>query len=139
MFYAGGNSLAGSAHGDNLWLFGLNGTLGPVAPGKRAGATEHAGARPTQGTGNTIQVQGGEFYFKLSAKTVAKPGTVTFVFKNVGSIQHDFSINGKTSALIGPGKTTKLAVTLPKGGKYPYLCTVTGHAAAGMKGVFTVQ
>jgi uncharacterized cupredoxin-like copper-binding protein len=23
--------------------------------------------------------------------------------------------------------------------RYPYICTVTGHAAAGMKGVFTVR
>jgi uncharacterized cupredoxin-like copper-binding protein len=29
-------------------------------------------------------------------------------------------------------------VTFLKAGKYPYLCTVTGHAAAGMKGTFTV-
>jgi quinohemoprotein ethanol dehydrogenase len=32
--YAAGNVLAGSAHGDSLWLFGLDGTLDPVpAPG----------------------------------------------------------------------------------------------------------
>ena len=30
-------------------------------------------------------------------------------------------------------------VTFKKKGKYPYLCTVPGHAAAGMKGVFTVR
>ena len=26
-----------------------------------------------------------------------------------------------------------------KAGSYPYLCTVPGHAAAGMKGTFTVH
>jgi uncharacterized cupredoxin-like copper-binding protein len=26
-----------------------------------------------------------------------------------------------------------------KKGKYPYLCTVPGHAQAGMKGTFTVR
>lgn len=42
-FQAGGNSLAASAHGDNLWLFGLDGTLGPAkAPGGGQG-TAHAG------------------------------------------------------------------------------------------------
>jgi Copper binding proteins, plastocyanin/azurin family len=40
--------------------------------------------------------------------------------------------------LIQPGKTAKLVVTFKKKGKYPYLCTVPGDAAAGMKGVFTV-
>jgi outer membrane protein assembly factor BamB len=30
-FYAAGSALAGSAHGDELWLFGLGGKLGPRA------------------------------------------------------------------------------------------------------------
>jgi len=29
-------------------------------------------------------------------------------------------------------------VTISKAGSYPYLCTVPGHAAAGMKGVLRV-
>jgi uncharacterized cupredoxin-like copper-binding protein len=32
-----------------------------------------------------------------------------------------------------------LVITFKKKAKYPYLCTVFGHAAAGMKGVFTVR
>jgi quinohemoprotein ethanol dehydrogenase len=42
-FLSGGNSLAATPHGDSLWLFGLDGTLGPApTPGKGAG-TQHAG------------------------------------------------------------------------------------------------
>jgi uncharacterized cupredoxin-like copper-binding protein len=85
----------------------------------------------------TIQVKGGEFFFRLSSRT-AKPGKATFVFKNIGHVSHDFKINGKRTPLIGPGKTAKLVVTLEKG-RYPFLCTVPGHAAAGMKGMFTVR
>jgi len=33
-FLAGGQTIGNIVHGDNFWLFGLNGTLGPVAPGK---------------------------------------------------------------------------------------------------------
>lgn len=45
-FYAGGNALAATAHGDNLWLLALDGTLGPApAPGPGQGI-EHAGAGP---------------------------------------------------------------------------------------------
>jgi quinohemoprotein ethanol dehydrogenase len=40
---AGGNALAGSPHGDNLWQFSLSGTKGPVAAGGTAAAIEHAG------------------------------------------------------------------------------------------------
>ena len=86
----------------------------------------------------SIQVQAGEFFFHLSAASAAKPGTVTFAVKNVGHVEHDFRIDGKQTPLIEPGKTAQLVVSFSKSGKYPYLCTVPGHAAAGMKGVFTV-
>jgi len=95
--------------------------------------------RQTRAAATTIQVKGGEFFFKLSAKSIAKPGKVTFVFKNVGHVMHDFKINGKKTPLIQPGKTAKLVVTFTKKKRYTYLCTVPGHAAAGMKGVFTVR
>ena len=74
-----------------------------------------------------------------STNSQPKPGQVTFVFKNVGHVLHDFSINGKQTPLVQPGQTAKLVVDFTKPGKYPYLCTVPGHAAAGMKGTFTVQ
>jgi alcohol dehydrogenase (cytochrome c) len=46
-FLAAGNALAASPHGDNLWLFGLDGTLSQVAaPGAGAGI-QHAGAAAT--------------------------------------------------------------------------------------------
>src|ERR1700751_2309763 len=86
----------------------------------------------------TVQVKAGEFFFGLWTKSIASPGRVTFVVKNVGHVEHDFKIDRKVTALIAPGKTARLVVSFKKG-KYPYLCTVPGHAAAGMKGVFTVR
>jgi uncharacterized cupredoxin-like copper-binding protein len=94
--------------------------------------------RQAHSTATTVQVKGGEFFFKLSTKSVATPRKVTFVFKNTGHILHDFKISSKKTPLTGPGKTATISVTLKKG-KYTYLCTVPGHAAAGMKGVFTVR
>jgi len=42
-FYAGGNGLAATPHGDNLWLFALDGKLGPASkPGPGQGI-KHAG------------------------------------------------------------------------------------------------
>ena len=93
----------------------------------------------TTATATTIQVKGGEFYFKLSTRSIARPGKVTFVFKNVGHVRHDFKVDGRKTALIQSGKTARLVVTFKKKAKYSYLCTVPGHAAAGMKGTFTVR
>jgi uncharacterized cupredoxin-like copper-binding protein len=101
-----------------------------------AGAVQ---ASTTRAAATTTQVKAGEFFFKLSSKSLAKPGKVTFVVKNVGKVDHDFKIDGKRTALLKPGATAKLVVTFKKAGKYQYLCTVFGHAAAGMEGTFTVR
>ena len=47
-FLAGGNALAASPHGDNLWLFSLDGTLGPAQAGGAGEGTGHAGESPTE-------------------------------------------------------------------------------------------
>jgi uncharacterized cupredoxin-like copper-binding protein len=78
-----------------------------------------------------------EFKFTLSKKTVPH-GIVMFKLTNRGKLAHDFKIAGRKSALIKPGKTGSLKVTISKKGKYAYLCTVPGHAKAGMKGTLTV-
>ena len=98
-------------------------------------AVQFAAARTHVTT--TVTVKAKEFRFVLSTKTGAK--TVVFKVTNVGKLPHDFKISGKKTALISPGKTATLRVNFPVAGKYPYLCTVPGHAAAGMKGVFTIK
>ena len=102
-----------------------------------AGPALAAPAHARHAAGSPIKVTATEFKFKLSSTSVAA-GSVTFAIVNKGKLAHDFSIAGKKSALIAPGKSGKLTVTL-KAGKYPYKCTVPGHAAAGMKGIFIVK
>jgi uncharacterized cupredoxin-like copper-binding protein len=83
-----------------------------------------------------VTVTATEFKFKLSKTSVAH-GSIVFTLVNKGKLPHDFKIGGKKTPLVAPGKTAKLTVTLTAG-KKPYLCTVKGHAAAGMKGNLTV-
>ena len=94
------------------------------------------GAR-THATGTAVTVTATEFHFKLS-KTSVPHGSVTFTLVNKGKLAHDFKIGGKKTPLVNPGKSAKLTVTLKKG-KAAYICTVPGHAAAGMKGTLTVK
>jgi uncharacterized cupredoxin-like copper-binding protein len=79
-----------------------------------------------------------EFSFKLSKQRVPT-GTVVFTVKNEGKTQHNFSIAGKTTPLINPGKSAMLKVTFKKKGAYKYSCTVPGHAKLGMKGTLGVN
>jgi uncharacterized cupredoxin-like copper-binding protein len=98
-----------------------------------------AAAHPSAVRATTVTVTAGkpsEFHFTLSKKS-GKAGAYTFKVTNKGTLPHDFKIGGKKTKLLTPGQSASLTVTLKKG-SYPYLCTVTGHAAAGMKGTFKV-
>src|SRR4051794_38925834 len=91
-----------------------------------------------------------DFRFLLS-KTVVSKGIVTFRFANQGQLPHNFHLcssnkggtlnacKGKGTPTISGGKSATLRVVLTKPGRYEYLCTVPGHAAAGMKGLITVK
>lgn len=93
----------------------------------------YAGSNSAQAT--SVSVTAKEFSFKLSRKS-APHGKVSFKVTNKGSLKHDFKIAGKKTKLLGHNKSATLVVTLKKGKKYSYICTVPGHAAAGMKGTF---
>jgi uncharacterized cupredoxin-like copper-binding protein len=84
-----------------------------------------------------VNVAASEFKFVLSKKT-AHRGVVVFKVKNVGKISHDFDIKSRKTKMLSPGQSATLRVTFLRKGSYPYKCTVPGHAAAGMKGVFKI-
>ena len=108
-----------------------------VALGVPAQAPGSARAAHRAALVTKIKVTAKDIKFKLSAKT-AKRGIVVFKVTNVGSLQHDFSIKGRTTRKLSHGQSATLRVTFLRKGRYPYKCKVDGHAAAGMKGIFTI-
>ena len=102
------------------------------------GTAVAAPAAPSRAATTRVGVVAKEFAFKLSKRTVAK-GTVVFTVVNRGHVAHDFKVGGKKTPLLKPGKKATLKVVFRKAGKYRYVCTVPGHAAAGMKGTLTVR
>lgn len=109
------------------------------------GAEEPAGK--TEGAkagGTTLQVEAdptGALAFNTTELT-AKAGKVTIDFTNESPIPHNVVIeeNGKELAGFEPlaeGKASETADLEP--GTYTFLCTVPGHAQAGMEGTLVVQ
>jgi uncharacterized cupredoxin-like copper-binding protein len=104
-----------------------------------------AGAARSVTTVKVIAGKPSEFRFVVPKKALLH-GTVTFRMTNGGLIPHDLKIcaspkgglanscAGKGTKLISPGQSTDLTYTFKTKGTYEYLCTVPGHAAAGMKG-----
>jgi len=115
--------------------------------------TESASGQVKLAKATVITVTAGkpsELAFKLSKSSNIAAGTVTFKVTNGGALSHNFKLctkavtsstasacTGKVTPLLAKGKSATLTVTLAKG-EYEFLCTVPGHAAAGMKGLIGV-
>jgi plastocyanin len=77
-----------------------------------------------------------------TANLESKPGKVTIDFSNPSSLEHNVAIeqDGKEIAVsqtIAQGSTSVSAELAP--GTYTFLCTIPGHAEAGMEGTLTVK
>lgn len=106
-----------------------------VAGGGASSEGSHATAHSTATT--HVAVTATDSKFRLSRRS-APTGTVIFTVTNKGKVSHDFKIAGKKTPLLSPRHSARLRVTFSTKGRYPYLSTVSGQAAHGMKGVFSV-
>ena len=91
----------------------------------------------------TVKVKAFEFAYEPKQITVP-PGAVVFEVTNTGSIEHTFLIDDPAKKLLGkiavisPGKTEKLTVTL-RAGVHTIYCDLAGHREAGMVASLKVQ
>lgn len=115
----------------------------PVEVGKGEGSGKAKAKAPAKGPGGTLQLAADPTQLAFDTTTLtSKPGKVTIDFDNPATLEHDVAIeqNGKQIAVsetIGKGKTSVSADLAP--GTYTFLCTVPGHAEAGMEGTLTVR
>jgi plastocyanin len=111
-----------------------------------AEAPSGGGKAPRQpavgGPGGTLKLAASPTLIAFDTrKLTSMPGKVTIDFDNPATIEHNVAIekNGAeiaTSPLIADSKTTVSADLAP--GTYTFLCTVPGHAEAGMQGTLVV-
>jgi plastocyanin len=96
-----------------------------------------------KGPGGTLQLAASPTDLAFDTNSLSsKPGKVTIDFDNPAALEHNVAIEqeGKeiaTSETLAEGKTSVSADLAP--GTYTFLCTVPGHAEAGMEGVLTVR
>jgi plastocyanin len=96
-----------------------------------------------KGPGGTLQLAASptDLAFDTTSLT-SKPGKVTIDFDNPAALEHNVAIDQDgeeiaTSETISKGKTSVSADLAP--GTYTFLCTVPGHAEAGMEGTLVVK
>jgi plastocyanin len=110
---------------------------------KKKSSSGTSSGSQAQAPGGTLQLAADptEIAFDKTS-LISKPGKVTIDFTNPATLEHDVAIekDGKqiaVSEIIGQGKTSVSADLEP--GTYTFLCTVPGHAEAGMEGTLTVK
>lgn len=109
----------------------------------QGGGTPEQSQAAAKGPGGTLQLKASPTQIAYDTTELAsKPGKVTIDFENPAAIEHDVAIeqDGKEiakSALITEGETSVSADLAL--GTYTFLCTVPGHAEAGMEGKLTVK
>jgi plastocyanin len=100
-------------------------------------------APAAKGPGGTLQLAASptDLAFDKTSLT-SKPGKVTIDFDNPAALEHNVAIeqNGEELAVsetLAEGKTSVSADLAA--GTYTYLCTIPGHAEAGMEGTLVVK
>ena len=95
------------------------------------------------------------FQFTPASAAVSAGDEVEVTLTNVGALEHSFAvvaagvdlntvtdseaINSSATGAVAAGQTGAITFTAPAAGTYQFVCTVAGHAAAGMVGTFTVN
>lgn len=105
------------------------------------GQTANASPSPGASGGDvlgTIEIHAtDELKFDPNTVDVAAPGVYEVTFVNDGAILHDLTFANEPTQAADPGQTLTFQVTIPAGGT-TFLCSVPGHADAGMTGTVTV-
>jgi len=119
----------------------------PAAPSWKFAAAETASAQPAASaaaaapelaTQDAISIEAFDLGFTPTAVQVKAPGSYPVTFTNTGSTLHDVTFADGTTLTAEAGKTATGSVTVPAEG-LAFICSIPGHADAGMKGQVTVS
>jgi nitrite reductase (NO-forming) len=122
-------------------IFGLPLVLGalalgagsPVASASASVSASAGGAPSSDEPLGTLSIHAFDLGFKPSVLEVEQPGRYTLTFVNDGATLHDITFDDGTVIKADPGKTVTGEVVISAGGM-GFICSVPGHAAAGMAG-----
>jgi nitrite reductase (NO-forming) len=87
--------------------------------------------------GGEVAIDAFDLGFQPAAVAVAAAGTYPVSFHNTGSTLHDLTFADGTKLSADAGATVKGTVNVPAAG-LGFLCSIPGHAAAGMTGTIAV-
>jgi len=110
----------------------------PAASAAPSTAPSPAASQPTSGEVlGTLEVHAVDLGFQPNNLTVDNPGAYEVKLVNDGSITHDLTFADGTKISADSKQSASGTVTVPADG-LSFICSIPGHADAGMKGTITV-
>jgi nitrite reductase (NO-forming) len=110
----------------------------PSAAAQPEPAQPAAANPPPASSAEKITIEAFDLGFTPANAMVAAAGTYDVEFKNTGSTLHDITFADGTKITAEGGQTALGSVTIPPAG-LNFLCSIPGHADAGMKGEVMVE
>ena len=112
---------------------------GPVAVGSATPAPAQSSDPGVGVVVGKIDLKAIDLGFTPGNVTVEAPGRYTFTLTNTGQIPHDLTFaDGTTTGNVAAGSVKSVDVNVPAGG-LSFICSIPGHAQAGMKGAVAVK
>lgn len=139
--------LAGcAATGSARWTYAPAASARPAAPSPAPSAAPATSAAPSPAADpagpsqviGQIELHSFDLGFQPSSLSVAAAGRYEVMLHNDGAIAHDVTFPDGTSIRAEAGQQASGAVDVPASG-LSFLCSIPGHADAGMKGEIVVS
>jgi plastocyanin len=115
----------------------------PTRLGSRPAPAEIDQPASTSGAERVNVRVGNSMSFTPSSIVVKAGEPVELTLTNEGAIPHTFTIMEGVSRPVnveaGGGQTSRATFTLDQPGTYTFICAISGHLAAGMKGTIRTQ
>jgi nitrite reductase (NO-forming) len=131
-----------SAATGQTWTFPPNPESAPPALAAATAAKvtpEPAPSADAAAVVGKVEVTAFDLGFKPSAITVDAPGRYAVTLKNTGAMPHDITFpDGTTTGYVDPARDRTVEVNVPATGT-TFICSIPGHAQAGMQGGITVK
>lgn len=113
----------------------MGGRMGSMMGG---GETGRSGSPPASGAPE-IRISAREFSFDPTSISIRAGQTVNVVFENRGHMFHTLTAGDLGLDLrANDGDSIAGALTPPHSGRFDFICSVPGHAQAGMRGTIVV-
>lgn len=104
----------------------------------RSPTAEDSAADPVEGA-RGVTVEAGDMFFEPDRIDITAGEPVNLNLDNAGQVFHDLAIEDLDVRLAAdPGTTATGGLQIDQPGEYGFICTVPGHAVAGMHGALIV-